>query len=209
MKKVIGKAAVAASLAARVVERAASRRDQLARFGSAFEAYRLSRNIRQEDLADQAGIARSTLARLERDGTATLDTTLRVLDALGLADRMMLLIPEVKESPLDLLSGSRQRATGEGAFVLTAGGYLIRNKALPRANPAADPEDKPAKNAVKKHVRKPAPKTNLAQAAAQLKAARAMTMLGKRPPNGGKLPPKGGKLPPKLEGYRPKWGDER
>lgn len=202
MKKAIGKPAVAASLAARVVERAASRRDRLAEIGSAFEAYRLSRNIRQEDLADQAGIARSTLARLERDGTATLETTLRVLEALGLADRMMLLIPEVKESPLDLLSGSRQRATGEGAFVLTAGGYLIRNKAFPRANPAADPEDKPAKNAVKKHFRKPSPKTNLAQATTQSKAARTMTQLGKRPP-------KGGKLPPKPEGYRPKWGDER
>lgn len=95
-----------------------SRRQRMAKLGTAFEALRLSRNIRQEDLAEQAGIARSTLARLEKKGAATLDTTLRVLEALGLEDRLDLLLPEIKESPLDLKSGERQRATGGEAFVL-------------------------------------------------------------------------------------------
>lgn len=97
---------------------AQSRQRRMAKLGTAFEALRLSRNIRQEDLAEQAGIARSTLARLEKEGTATLDTTLRVLEALGLGDRLDLLLPEIKESPLDLKSGERQRATGGEAFVL-------------------------------------------------------------------------------------------
>ena len=94
---------------------AQSRRHRMVKLGAAFEALRLSRNIRQEDLAEQAGIARSTLARLEQEGAATLDTTLRVLEALGLEDRLDLLLPEIKESPLDPKSGKRQRATGGGA----------------------------------------------------------------------------------------------
>ena len=97
---------------------AQSRQRRMAKLGTAFEALRLSRNIRQEDLAEQAGIARSTLARLEKEGAATLDTTLRVLEALGLEDRLDLLLPEIKESPLDLKSGERQRATGGEAIVL-------------------------------------------------------------------------------------------
>lgn len=97
---------------------AQSRQQRMSKLGTAFEALRLSRNIRQEDLAEQAGIARSTLARLEKKGAATLDTTLRVLEALGLEDRLYLLLPEIKESPLDLKSGERQRATGGNAFVL-------------------------------------------------------------------------------------------
>ena len=83
---------------------------ELSRMGSRFEAYRLSRNVTQDQLAADAGIARSTLSRLERDGTATLETVFRVLRALGVSDRFELLVPEAKLSPLDPLAGERQRA---------------------------------------------------------------------------------------------------
>lgn len=85
----------------------------LARLGGQVEAYRLSRNITQADLAKAAGISRTTLSRLELTGSGTLETMLRVLRALGVEDRLFLLVPDAKLSPLDPLGGQRQRARGK------------------------------------------------------------------------------------------------
>jgi transcriptional regulator with XRE-family HTH domain len=82
----------------------------LREIGARFEAYRLSRNITQAQLAESAGVSRSTLARLEANGAAGLDTVLRVLRALDVSDRMFLLVPEAIPSPLDPKSTKRQRA---------------------------------------------------------------------------------------------------
>ena len=83
---------------------------ELKHLGAQLEAYRLSRNITQTSLAKDAGISRTTLVKLETMGSATMETMLRVLRALDLGDRLFLLVPDVLESPLDPLAGSRQRA---------------------------------------------------------------------------------------------------
>ncbi len=80
---------------------------ELVAFGARIEAYRLARNITQDQLAKSAGLSRSTLARLESTGAATTETLIRLLQALGLGERLALLLPEAKPSPL---SGPRQRA---------------------------------------------------------------------------------------------------
>src|SRR3954453_20965939 len=50
-------------------------------------AWRKLRGLTQAQLADRAGISRSTLRRLEGgDGGVTLENTLRVLRALGILD---------------------------------------------------------------------------------------------------------------------------
>lgn len=80
--------------------------------GQRIERYRLSRNIRQADLAWQAGVSRVTLGKLERGEGATLQTLARVLRALGIEDRLPDLVPDASVSPLDPRSATgrpRQR----------------------------------------------------------------------------------------------------
>ncbi|MBQ2262918.1 MAG: helix-turn-helix domain-containing protein [Loktanella sp.] len=189
---------------------ARSRQQRMAKLGTAFEALRLSRNIRQEDLAEQAGIARSTLARLEKKGAATLDTTLRVLQALGLEERLDLLLPEIKESPLDLKSGERQRASGGEAFVLQADRHEVP-QVITRNSGGTATSGKRSQKAAKLPagvVRKTVdgfyvevtgthPAGAKAKRAGKLSAGATMNAVGKR------LPRTSTNL------KRPKWGDER
>ena len=87
----------------------------IAAFGRKLEAYRLARGIRQEDLAEQAGLSRSTLHRLETGKGGTLDSLFRVMRALELGERLDSLVPDAEVSPLDPRSAEprrRQRATG-------------------------------------------------------------------------------------------------
>jgi transcriptional regulator with XRE-family HTH domain len=77
--------------------------------GVRLEAYRISRGIKQADLAEKAGISRSTLMRLEAGSSRTIDTLVRVLQALGLSDRLSYLVPEAALSPLEPKSETGQR----------------------------------------------------------------------------------------------------
>lgn len=69
--------------------------------GARLEAYRISRNIRQEDLAEMAGLSRMTISNLEAGNGGTLESLIRVLRALELEDRLFTLFPEAGVSPLD------------------------------------------------------------------------------------------------------------
>ena len=75
-------------------------------------AYRLSRNLRQDDVAVQAGVSRGVIARLETGKGGTLDSLIRVLRALGLEKRIFDVVPSAKLNPLDPRDqdNSRQRA---------------------------------------------------------------------------------------------------
>ena len=76
--------------------------------GGRLEAYRLSRNLRQADVAAEAGIHVTSLSRLERGQAATVDTLIRVLKALGCAERLEMLVPDAKLNPLDPKSANPQ-----------------------------------------------------------------------------------------------------
>jgi transcriptional regulator with XRE-family HTH domain len=82
--------------------------------GERIAEYRLSLNLRQEDVARATGVSRSTVARLEAGGGGTLDTLVRVLKALGVDDRMGMLVPDARVRPLDKRpdAGRRKRASG-------------------------------------------------------------------------------------------------
>lgn len=69
--------------------------------GTRIEEYRISRNLKQEDLAGHAGISRSTLARLEAGKGGTIDSLARVLRALSIEDRLLDVVPDARISPLD------------------------------------------------------------------------------------------------------------
>lgn len=78
-------------------------------FGRRLEAYRIARQLKQAELAQQAGISRVTLGKLEAGSGGTLDSLLRVLRALGLEDRLLQLFPDPGPSPLDPMAGSGKR----------------------------------------------------------------------------------------------------
>jgi transcriptional regulator with XRE-family HTH domain len=77
---------------------------------------RLSRNISQADLADEAGVSRSTLTRLADGQSISLDSFIRIMQALRLTDHLAALLPDPAVRPVDrvrLDGGERQRASGK------------------------------------------------------------------------------------------------
>lgn len=62
-------------------------RRALAEVASSLGAWRKLRGVTQAQLADRAGVSRSTIVRMERgDGGVTLENVLRVLRALGVLE---------------------------------------------------------------------------------------------------------------------------
>jgi len=81
--------------------------------GARIERLRLSRNITQAELAEDAGISERTQRRLESGAGATLDTLVRVLLALKIHQNLDLLVPDPRVRPIERvrIGGSeRQRS---------------------------------------------------------------------------------------------------
>jgi transcriptional regulator with XRE-family HTH domain len=70
---------------------------------------RLARNINQTDLAEEAGISRRTMTRLENGEGVSLDTLIRVMRALGLADRLAVLLPDPAIRPIERVRQGKER----------------------------------------------------------------------------------------------------
>ena len=85
--------------------------------GARLAARRLALNLTQAQLADEAGVSKRTIERLESGATATqLSAFLRVCRVLGLQDRLDQLVPEPAPSPvaqLKLRGRTRKRASGQ------------------------------------------------------------------------------------------------
>jgi len=87
----------------------------LAELGERLTRIRLERNFTQVQLAGEAGVAKSTVQRLEAGAVATqLSGFIRVCRVLDLIERFDLLIPEPVPSPVEqlkLAGRKRQRAS--------------------------------------------------------------------------------------------------
>lgn len=84
-----------------------------AALGRAFQALRLARNVSQASLADEAGVSRRTITRMENGEGISLDTLIRVMQALGVADRLASLLPDPAVRPVErvrLRGRERKRA---------------------------------------------------------------------------------------------------
>lgn len=81
------------------------------------ERIRLSRNLTQSQLARQAGVSRSTIARMAQNGKGiSFDSFIRIMQALQLQSHLETLLPESGISPLERLEMAgkdRQRARGK------------------------------------------------------------------------------------------------
>lgn len=82
--------------------------------GERIEKYRLLKNITQADLADDAGIGERTLRRLEAGEGGTIDTLMRVLNALEIPEGLEDLVPDHTIRPIERIRQTkteRSRAT--------------------------------------------------------------------------------------------------
>ena len=84
------------------------------------EEIRLSKNISQAELAKQAGVSRSTMTRIADGQSISLDSFIRVVKALGLADHLAALLPDPEVRPIELVrhKGQHRRRASEIPKVL-------------------------------------------------------------------------------------------
>ncbi len=77
---------------------------------------RLERNLTQRQLAEEAGVERKALQRVEAGESVRLVSLVRVLRALGLLEALDSLVPEPAPSPIELLAlqGRRRRRASGG-----------------------------------------------------------------------------------------------
>jgi transcriptional regulator with XRE-family HTH domain len=80
------------------------------------EEIRLSRNISQADLAREAGVSRSTITRLARGENISMDSFVRIMQALDLTDNLAALLPNPTVRPVErvrLAGNERLRASSK------------------------------------------------------------------------------------------------
>lgn len=90
----------------------------LAELGARIAARRLELELTQAALAEQAGIAKRTLERMEAGESSQLATLVRVLRVLDAASGLDRLLPEPGPRPMDLLQRKgkiRKRASSRRA----------------------------------------------------------------------------------------------
>lgn len=86
--------------------------------GQKLERLRLSRNITQAQLAQDAGISERTLRRLESGDNPTLDSLIRVLISLKIQQNVDLLVPDPRIRPIERVrtkGPERQRSSSTKA----------------------------------------------------------------------------------------------
>ena len=77
---------------------------------------RIDLGLTQADLADEAGVAKRTVERVEAGASAQMSSMIRILRVLELLQGLDLLFPEAGPRPMDLLQRKgkqRRRASGE------------------------------------------------------------------------------------------------
>lgn len=88
----------------------------LREIGSRLAAARLARNLTQAALAEEAGVSKRTIERLESgEVAARLSALVRVCRALHMAERLDALVPAPAASPVEqlkLAGRRRKRASG-------------------------------------------------------------------------------------------------
>jgi putative transcriptional regulator len=88
----------------------ATDRRVLAELGDRLARQRLNRNLTQEQLAQEAGVSKRTVVRLENGQSSQLTNLIRILRALGLLGSLDTLVPAPLASPIEALKAkARQR----------------------------------------------------------------------------------------------------
>lgn len=86
----------------------------LTEIGNRISRYRIDQQVTQADLAEQAGVSKRTIERVEAGASVQFSTVIRILRVLDLLQGLDRLIPEPSPRPMDLLKHKgkvRQRAS--------------------------------------------------------------------------------------------------
>ncbi len=86
----------------------------LAEMGERIARSRLDLQLTQADVAEQAGVSKRTVERIESGASAQMSSFIRILRVLDLLPGLEQMIPETGPSPMDLLRRKgkvRQRAS--------------------------------------------------------------------------------------------------
>jgi transcriptional regulator with XRE-family HTH domain len=81
----------------------------LAELGRRLERHRVQRNKTQAEMAEQAGIGRATLQRLERGESVQMTSMIKLLRVLGLLTALDAGIPESVDFPIAQLEREQRR----------------------------------------------------------------------------------------------------
>ena len=87
----------------------------LAEIGERIAHHRLNLQLTQAALAEQAGVAKRTVERIEAGASAQMSSMIRIFRVLNLLPGLDQMIPEAGPGPIDLLKRKgkvRRRATG-------------------------------------------------------------------------------------------------
>lgn len=90
----------------------------LKELGHRIAQYRLNRNWTQDALAEEAGVSKRTIHRIEHGGSTQASNLIRVLRALHLIENLEVLIPQPAISPIQqakMLGKRRRRASSPSA----------------------------------------------------------------------------------------------
>ena len=96
------------------IERFVTDETILQELGNRLAKRRLELQLTQAALAEEAGVSKRTVERVEAGETTQMSTMIRVLRVLDLLDRLDTLVPEPGPRPMDLLKlkgKERQRAS--------------------------------------------------------------------------------------------------
>lgn len=88
----------------------------LKEIGERIATVRLNQNFTQSNLAEQAGVSKRTVERLEAGESVQVTSLIRLLRSLGLQQRLEVLFPEPVASPmaqLKLQGKKRRRASSK------------------------------------------------------------------------------------------------
>jgi transcriptional regulator with XRE-family HTH domain len=86
----------------------------LAEIGSRIARYRIDQQVTQADLAEQAGVSKRTVERVEAGASVQFSTIIRILRVLDMLQGLDRMISESPLRPMDLLKHKgkvRQRAS--------------------------------------------------------------------------------------------------
>lgn len=103
----------------------------LRELGERLARVRLERNLTQAGLAEQAGVSKRTVERMEAGGVTQLVNLVRVCRVLDLLERFEALIPEPVASPVAQLKQrgkERKRASSAKATTARAGKWQWDDK---------------------------------------------------------------------------------
>lgn len=79
------------------------------------ESVRLMKNISQTKLAEEAGVSRRTISRMENGKGVSLDTFIRVMQALDLTSQLNALIPSSDIRPIDRINRKGRKGPRKNA----------------------------------------------------------------------------------------------